>query len=86
MMLSYTQAKAFHSGRLGGVKFTETIACDGSIEFYGMMGNLVYSTTITKGVDEMQININSLNSGLYFYSLKLNNNKITSGKITIVNK
>ena len=68
------------------VKFTETIATDGSIEFYGMMGNLVYTTTITKGVAEMQINVNSLKSGLYFYTVKVNDTKITSGKITIVNK
>jgi len=68
------------------VKFTETIANEGSIEFYGMMGNLVYTTTITKGAAEMQININSLKSGLYFYTVKVNDTKITSGKITIVNK
>ncbi|MFZ4401963.1 MAG: T9SS type A sorting domain-containing protein [Bacteroidales bacterium] len=68
------------------VKFIETIAANGMIEFYGMMGNLVYTTTITKGVSETQINISSLKSGLYFYTVKVNDTKITSGKITIVNK
>ncbi len=63
-----------------------TYPADGSIEFYGMMGNMVYTTTITKGVAETQINVSSLKSGLYFYTVKVNNTKITSGKITIVNK
>ena len=67
------------------IKFNDVIEADASIEFYGMMGNLVYTSAINKGISEMQININSIKSGLYFYTLKLNNNKITSGKITILN-
>ena len=68
------------------IKFNDVITSDGNIEFYGMMGNLVYSTAIPKYVAETQININSLKSGLYFYTVKVNNAKITSGKITIINK
>jgi AICAR transformylase/IMP cyclohydrolase PurH len=37
-------------------------------------------------VAETQMNINSLKSGLYFYTVKVNDTKITSGKITIINK
>jgi len=67
------------------IKFNDVITSDGNIEFYGMLGNLVYTNTITKGIIETQININSLKSGLYFYTIKVNNTKITSGKITIIN-
>lgn len=67
------------------IKFNDIITNDGNIEFYGMMGNLAYTTAITKGIVETQININSLKSGLYFYTIKVNDTKITSGKITIIN-
>ena len=67
------------------LKFNDIISNDGSIEIYGMMGNLVYTSLISKGTTEMQLNVNSINSGLYYYTIKVNNNKINSGKITIIN-
>ena len=57
---------------------------DGSIEIYGIMGNLVYTSVINKGTSELQLNVKGINSGLYFYTIRVDN-KINSGKITIIN-
>jgi hypothetical protein len=68
------------------IKFNDAIATDGSIEIFGIMGNLIYNSAISKGISELQLNVSGINSGLYFYTIKVNNNKLTSGKITIINK
>lgn len=68
------------------VKFNDAIDTDANFELYGIMGNLVFSSTINKGFTEMQIDINIIRAGLYFYTVKVNNTKINSGKLTIISK
>ena len=66
------------------IRFNTAITTDGSIEIYGIMGNLVYTSVINKGTSELQLNVKGINSGLYFYTIRVDN-KINSGKITIIN-
>ncbi len=67
------------------IRFNTAITTDGSIEIYGIMGNLVYTSVINKGTSELQLNVKGINPGLYFYTIRVDNNKINSGKITIIN-
>jgi hypothetical protein len=67
------------------IKFNDIIANDGKIEFYGIVGNLIQISDIKQGANEFQINIKNIKAGLYFYKVIVNENKITSGKITIIN-
>ena len=48
------------------------------------MGNKLFSNTIPKDYVEQKVDVSSLTSGIYFYVIKVNNDKFASGKITII--
>jgi hypothetical protein len=68
------------------IAFSDIISNDAVIEIYGNMGNLVLSETMHAGNYTKAIDVSKLNSGLYFYNISLNGTKVTSGKLTILNK
>jgi len=68
------------------IQFTEAIDADAMICMYNNMGSLVFCDYITKGNFEKIFDVSKLKSGLYFYNVSINTNKVTSGKITILNK
>ncbi len=48
------------------------------------MGNKLLSNAIPKAYAEQKVNVSSLSSGIYFYIIKVNGDKFSSGKITII--
>ena len=68
------------------IAFSDIISNDAVIEIYGNMGNLVLSENMHAGNYTKAIDVSKLNSGLYFYNISLNGTKVTSGKLTILNK
>jgi len=68
------------------IQFEETISTDGRIQIYNNMGSLVLCAEINKGNAAKTIDVSQLQSGLYFYSIILSGEKISSGKLTILNK
>ena len=68
------------------IQFTDIISNDAIIEIYGNMGNLVLCETMHAGNFIKVIDISKLNAGLYFYNINLNGTKVSSGKLTILNK
>ena len=68
------------------IAFDEPISNDGIIEIWSIMGKKLLATTIPKATKQQKVNISSLTSGIYFYVIKVNNNKLTSDKLIILNK
>jgi hypothetical protein len=68
------------------IQFDDIINSDAEIEIYGNLGNLILKETLLQGNYTKTIDISKLKSGLYFYNVSLNTNKVTSGKITILSK
>lgn len=68
------------------IQFEETIKADAQIHIYNNMGSLVLSAEINKGNAVKTIDVSQLQSGLYFYSVTLSGEKLSSGKLTILNK
>lgn len=68
------------------IQFEETISTDARIQIYNNMGSLVLCAEINKGNAAKTIDVSQLRSGLYFYSITLSGEKISSGKLTILNK
>ncbi len=48
------------------------------------MGNKLFSNTIPKDYVEQKVDVSSLSSGIYFYIIKVNGDKFSSGKIMII--
>jgi hypothetical protein len=68
------------------IQFNNAIAADATIEIYGNMGNKVFSDYIQQGSINKIIDVSKMRAGLYFYTITINGEKISSGKITILNK
>ncbi|MFZ4401953.1 MAG: T9SS type A sorting domain-containing protein [Bacteroidales bacterium] len=68
------------------ILFNDAITADAIIEIYGNMGNKILTEHIQQGSINKTIDIGKVRAGLYFYTITLNGGKISSGKITIVNK
>lgn len=68
------------------IQFTDVIEADALICIYNNMGSLVYNDYISKGNSEKILDVSKLKSGLYFYNVSIYTIKVTSGKITILNK
>ena len=66
------------------IAFDQSIAGEGIIEIWSVMGNKLFSNTIPKDYVEQKVDVSSLTSGIYFYVIKVNNDKFASGKITII--
>jgi len=68
------------------IAFDQAISNDGIIEIWSLLGNKLLSNIIPKGYIEQKVNVNRLTSGVYFYIIKINNDKFSSGKLIILNK
>ncbi len=68
------------------IQFTDIINNDAVIEIYGSMGNQVLSECMLAGNYIKFVDVSKLNAGLYYYSILLNGNKVSSGKLTIIKK
>jgi hypothetical protein len=68
------------------ILFTDAVAADAIIKIYGTMGNIVLTDYIEHGYIYKTLDVSKLQAGLYFYSITLNGEKISSGKVTILNK
>ena len=68
------------------IAFDQPIASEGMVEIWNIMGNKLISTIIPKDYTEQKVNVNNLKSGVYFYVIKVNDDKILTGKLIILNK
>ena len=68
------------------VAFDQPIADDGIVEIWNIMGSRLLTNTIPKAYTQQNINVSSLSSGIYFYVIKISNDKYSSGKLIILNK
>ena len=68
------------------IEFKNVIDNNAIIEIYGTMGNLILTDVMQQGVNIKNIDVHTLNEGLYFYKISLNGNNVSSGKLTILNK
>jgi len=68
------------------IAFDQPITNDGIIEIWSIMGNKLLSNTIAQASIKQVFNVSSLSSGMYFYIIKVNDNKFASGKLIILNK
>ncbi len=68
------------------VAFDQPISNDGVIEVWSIVGKKLLYNTIFKDFVEQKVNVSSLSSGIYFYIIKLNGDKFSSGKLIILNK
>ena len=50
------------------------------------MGNKLLTNTIPKSYVQQRVDVSSLTSGIYFYVVKINGDKLSSGKLIILNK
>ena len=66
------------------IKFDLPITSDGIVEVWNIMGNKLLTNTIPKSYIQQNINVSSLSSGIYFYIIKVNGDKFSSGKIMII--
>ena len=66
------------------IAFDQSIAGEGIIEIWSVMGNKLFSNTIPKDYVEQKVDVSSLSSGIYFYIIKVNGDKFSSGKIMII--
>ena len=68
------------------IAFDQAITNDGIIEIWSIMGNKLLATTIPKASIQQKVNVSTLLSGIYFYVIKLNDDRFSSGKLIILNK
>jgi len=68
------------------IEFKDVISSNAVVELYGSIGNLVLTDYMQKGTNIKNIDVSKLNSGLYFYNISINGTKVSSGKLTILNK
>lgn len=68
------------------ILFNDAITADAMIEIYGNIGNKILTEHIQQGSVTKTIDVSKMRAGLYFYNITINGRKITSSKITIVNK
>ena len=55
------------------------------LEIYDLLGNLVKIQTLNNSTNTMQLNVSDLNSGIYFYRLRLDGVSTESQKLVITN-
>ncbi len=68
------------------ITFDQAISNDGTFEIWNIMGSKILSNTIPKNYTEQKVDVSNLISGIYFYIIKVNGEKFSSGKLTIINK
>jgi len=66
------------------ITFDQPITSEGTVEIWNIMGNKLLSNAIPKSHVQQNVNISSLSSGIYFYIIKVNGDKFSSGKIMII--
>ena len=66
------------------ITFDQPITSEGTVEIWNIMGNKLLSNAIPKSYVQQNVNISSLSSGIYFYIIKVNGDKFSSGKIMII--
>ena len=66
------------------IAFDQPISGEGIVEIWNIMGNKLLSNTIPKSYIQQNVNVSSLSSGIYFYIIKVNGDKFSSGKIMII--
>ena len=68
------------------ITFDQPITGEGKVEIWNIMGNKLISNIIPKDYIEQKVNVNNLKSGIYFYVIKISNDRYSSGKLIILNK
>ncbi|MEI6822777.1 MAG: T9SS type A sorting domain-containing protein [Bacteroidota bacterium] len=68
------------------VAFDQPISNEGTIEIWSIVGNKLLFNTIHQASYKQIVNVSSLTSGIYFYVVKVNGDKLSSGKLIILNK
>ncbi|MEI6822775.1 MAG: T9SS type A sorting domain-containing protein [Bacteroidota bacterium] len=68
------------------IAFDQAILNDGIVEIWSIVGNKLLSTSIPKATAQQRVDVSSLTSGIYFYVVKINGDKLSSGKLIILNK
>jgi len=68
------------------ITFDQPISNEGTVEIWNIMGSKIVTNTIPKNYAEQKVNVSNLTSGIYFYVIKVNGEKFSSGKLTIINK
>ena len=68
------------------IAFDQPIAGEGTLEIWSIVGTKLFINTIHKDSYKLIVNVSSLASGIYFYVIKVNDDKISSGKLIILNK
>ena len=68
------------------IAFDQPISNEGTVEIWSVMGNKLISNIIPKDYIEQKVNVNNLKSGIYFYVIKISNDRYSSGKLIILNK
>jgi len=66
------------------IGFDQPISGEGIVEIWNIMGNKLLSNTIPKSYIQQNVNVSNLTSGIYFYIIKVNGDKFSSGKIMII--
>lgn len=66
------------------LSFENTLKGDGELIIYTITGQQVSKHLLSKGQKEFNIELGSINSGIYFYEIKQNDGIAFSGKISIV--
>ena len=68
------------------ISFDQAISDEGLVEIWNIMGNKLITNYISKSTVLQKVNVSSLTSGIYFYIIKVNADKFSSGKLIILNK
>ena len=68
------------------IAFDQPISGEGIIEIWSIIGGKLLSSTIPQTSLKQIVDVSSLTSGIYFYVIKVNGDKFSSGKLIILNK
>ncbi len=68
------------------ITFDQPLTSDGTVEIWNIIGGKLLTNTIPKSYTQQKVNVSSITSGIYFYVIKVNNDKFASGKLIILNK
>jgi len=68
------------------IAFDQPISGEGSVEIWSIIGNELLLNTIPLASYKQIVNVSSLTSGIYFYVIKVNGDRFSSGKLIILNK
>ena len=69
-------------GRIN-INFHDIPSKQSTLSIYNSLGQMVLSTKLQKGISNQIISVSELKSGVYFYSLTIDNTKLDEGKFII---